>query len=225
MKGILAALALAALLPAAASASDIDYTYADLARSRPHSDIYFGGYDSTSGYRLDGSFGFAGNWFVEASRQRDQFDFNGTIVAPQEGPSLRAEKTLLGAGFHAALSECVDFVVHADYGQATTSTPNRPFLFGTSFDDHGYNFGLGLRYQPLAGLELDAGVDHDDLGFGTVSGRLINPFYRVAAQAGEETVLSAAVRYRFGMLGVGIEYRHSDFDGWRDWLFSLRANF
>lgn len=196
MKKNLAVLALAALLLMTASAADFDYTYAELARSRAHSDIFFGGYGSGTGYRLDGSFGFAG-----------------------------AQKTLAGLGAHLSVSGQLDYLVHADYGEAATMTPNAPFVSGSSFNDHGHNFGVGLRLRPLPRLELDANVDHDDLGFGAVRGRLGNPYDFVAAQAGNKTVLSGAVRYRVGTLGVGVECRYGDFQGWRDWPFSLRVNF
>lgn len=221
MKGIHATLLAAVLLPMAASAADFDYSYADLAYSRAHSSSVFGWYDTGIGYRLDGSFGFAQHWFVEAAYQHDSFDFDGPVLF-SSNPRLEPERKTLGAGFHTALADRLDIVGHADYVDATTKFDLAPY--SDDLNDHGYLVGVGLRFQATPALELDAGLDYDDVAYGQepTCGELYCANVR---QDGKENVLSAAARYRFGMFGLGLEYRHSDFQEWRDWLLSLRVNF
>jgi len=230
MKKHLAALALAALLPVTASAADLDYSYADVAFSRVYSN--FGGVNFVppiaggQGYLLDGSFGIDAHWFVEGSYQQNRFHdgVNPVYVFVLTPKSLR-----LGGGFHWAISDHADFVTHLDLGKARTigDVTNAPFA-SQHENDHGYVAGVGLRVRAMDALELDLGLDHDNLGFGEQFVTVCNFGCGLGLedrQKGSENVVSTALRYRFGMWGAGLEYRSSSFQGWRELLISLRANF
>lgn len=234
MKKRLAALALAVLLPVAASAADLDYRYVDVAFSRAYTDSGVYAFQSVlvggQGYLLDGSFGIGEHWFVEGAYQKNrfhsQFYSGSSIETVIDSKSLR-----LGGGFHTAISDHADFVAHLDLGRANTDE-ELPGLTAGNLPhsvDHGYVAGVALRVRPTDSLELDLGLDHDTLGFGTqlVSqctsfGCYVQPQEH---QDGSENVVSTALRYRFGMMGVGLEYRSSNFQAWRETLVSLRFNF
>jgi hypothetical protein len=130
----------------------------------------------------------------------------------------------LGGGFHTPLSDSMDFVGHLDYVSARTESALFP---AAKLDDHGYGAGVVLRVRLADALELDTGLDHDNVGFGqeVVNSGCFSCIAVQLRQSGPENVLSTALRYRFGMWGAGLEYRSSSFQGWRDWRFSIRANF
>ena len=232
MKKHLAALALAALLPACASAADLDYRYLDVAFSRGYSNF---GTDTTfgppvvggQGYLLDGSFGIGEHWFVEASYRRNRFhqEFRSAPVVVVTPKSLR-----VGGGFHWAISDRADFVTHLDLGKARTDTEVVDFPVASQHeDDHGYVAGVGLRVRATDSLEMDLGLDHDNLGFGEqfVTDCRFGACFLLLQdrQEGAENVVSTALRYRFGMWGAGLEYRSSSFQDWRELLLSVRVNF
>lgn len=228
VKGVFAMLLVAASLPVTASAADLDYTYADAAFSKANSEIEDGFFPFAGGqgYLLDGSFGLNQHWFLEGSYQRH--NFHERVGGFPTGFDFTAtpKNLRLGGGFHTPVSDRVDFIAHLDYASAKTEMA--PGLI-PNVDDHGYVAGVGLRVQMTDALELDTGLDHDNVGFGEqiVSNRSCIGGCTVVelGQGGAENVLATALRYRFGMWGAGLEYRSSSYQGWREWVVSIRANF
>jgi opacity protein-like surface antigen len=228
MKGIFAALALSALLPAAASAADLDYTYAEAAYSQANSEVGNGahGFNGGQGVMLDGSYAFGAHWFTEAAFRYNDFHqhLGGTSVA------LAPQSFRLGGGFHAAMADSVDFTAHLDYVFARTSlTVDQPNS-EVERNNTGYLAGIGLRIHPTDLLEMDLGLDHDKLGFQRqVLGAGCASHGCATAlefdQGSKETIVSAAARYNFGSFIGGAEYRRGNTQGWRELLLSLRIDF
>lgn len=221
MKTLIFAVLCALSLPAAAT--DLDYSYVDLAYTRPSYDFTTG---SSNGYQLDVSWDLGRSGFaLEGAYTHSSLGhFTDATFASGKPESYR-----LGGAYHMAAGEFLDFVAHADYVSAKTTLHIAPFNTDTSESDTGYVLGLGLRGKVSDAFELDAFVDHDNTGLmqhGTVScptgvGCLIN-----WAQDGSETAVSVAGRYRFtGPFGLGLEYRHSSLQGGNEWLLSGRWNF
>ena len=233
LKTSLAALALAAVLPITVSAADLDYSYADVGFSRTYSALQYTypPFAGGQGYLLDGSFGLGPHWFLEGSYQQNQFHqpFPYAVPSGANATTLDAKSLRLGGGFHWAISDSADLVAHAELGRAKT---NYDYTFAHYSDQHeddrGYVVGLGLRVRPTAALELDLGLDHDDLGFGQQVVSSCGPYCYLPLQnrqEGSENVVSTALRYHFGRWGAGLEYRSSSFQSWRETLVSLRVNF
>jgi opacity protein-like surface antigen len=225
MKGIFAALALSALLPATASAADLSYTYGEAAYSQANSEVGDGahGFNGGQGVMLDGSYAFGAHWFTEAAFRYNDFHQNlaGSSVA------LAPQSFRLGGGFHAAMADSVDLTAHLDYVFARTSlTVDQPSS-EVERNNTGYLAGIGLRIHPTDLLEMDLGLDHDKLGFqrqvlGCASGC---PTLLEFDQGAKETIVSAAARYNFGSFIGGVEYRRGNTQGWRELLISLRLGF
>ncbi|HEY3646279.1 MAG TPA: outer membrane beta-barrel protein [Gammaproteobacteria bacterium] len=237
MKKTLAALALAALLPATASAADFDYNYAEAAYSKADSDFTDGGlpYSGGQGFMVDGSYGFGEHWFAEALYRHNSFHqyliSKATPTTPSTSTSLTAtpESLRLGGGFHTPIAGSVDLIAHLDYGFAHTHVESsRTHSSLPAGNDDGYVVGAGLRIHATDQLEVDVGIDHDDLGYGQQIVTVCTAkcvLFAEARQSGTENVLSAAGHYDFGPVIGGVEYRHSSFQGWRELLVSLRIDF
>jgi opacity protein-like surface antigen len=234
MKMSLAALALSALLPAVASAAVPDYSYAEAAYSQVDSDITDGPVPLAGGqgFLLDGAYGFGEHWFAEGAYQNNSFHQYLTFPPPQKPPSTSVTLTLqdlrLGGGFRAAFTDSLDFIAHLDYARGRTRFAAEQFGVSQARTDNGYLAGLGLRYRATEALELDAGLDRDDLGLGNEIVTECTPKCAPVTeprQSGSENVLWAAGHYDFGPLIGGIEYRHSSFHRWRELRVSLRMDF
>lgn len=228
MKKSLAALALAALLPVTASAADLNYTYLGVAYIRASNDLT----DSVgNGFRLDGSWDAGTSGFsLEGGYQHERFGGVGFPIPIV----LTPESYHIGGGYHFSLAKSVDLVTHADYLSAKTTTEIDGFTFygpvEFSQSDHGYRIGAGIRAQLADYLELDAGLDHDDVGFrrdglslgcGVLFGCVV-----AWRQDGPENLISGAVRLRvYGPLVLGLEYSHSSVHNGNDWSVSARWAF
>ena len=223
MKTMIVALLLtSACLPAAAA--NFDYSYLDLAYSGTHDDISTA---NANGYGVDGSWALGASGFtLETSYEHRSF---GSLhIYP--GATLTPESWNLGAGYHFALGNSLDFIAHADYSSAKTG-----FSVGSFRDsqkNNGYVFGVGVREELSDDFDLDEWLEHDDTGFNqfgpytTSCGTGTCVLLLNWQQNGSENVVSAAARYLVtGALGVGLEYRHSSLEGANEWLLSARWNF
>ncbi|HEY3646278.1 MAG TPA: outer membrane beta-barrel protein [Gammaproteobacteria bacterium] len=226
MKNLIA-LCLLATVSAGAGATDLDYSYLDLSYIRASND--FSG-STGNGYQLDGSWSLGSSGFyLEGGYQHERF--GSGLPLPL---TLTPENYRLGGGYHLALSKSVDFMAHADYVSAkTTAELDGLLALGpiiTSQSDHGYRIGAGIRAQLAESFELDAGLDHDNVGFretgrGPGCGFLFVCVVRWR-QDGPENVLSGALRFRIqGPLVLGLEYRHSSLNNGNDWTLSARWDF
>jgi hypothetical protein len=234
MKTSLAALALAALLPMTASAADFSYDYAEAAYSKTDTDITDGpvAFPGGQGLLLDGSYGFGEHWFAEGAYQSSSF--HQTLVFPKRFKPHSSDVTLtlqelrLGGGFHAGLTEGLDLVAHLDCARGRSKFTAEQLGGSQARNDGGYLAGLSLRYQAAQGLELDAGLDRDDLGLDNdvvTECRSGCVPVNEPRQSSTENVLWAAAHYDFGPVIGGIEYRHSSLQGLRELLVSLRMGF
>lgn len=226
MKGILAAAALSAFLPMAASAADLSYTYGEAAYSQAETGIGTGSraFPGGQGIMLDGSYALDSHWFTEAAYRYNNFHQNqlasSVNLAPQ---SLR-----FGGGFHAALGDSVDFTAHLDYVLARTGLTMENPSHEIELNDGGYMAGLGLRIHPTDLLEFDLGLDHDNVGLGREDSVICTPLCHGNSedrQDFKETLVSLAARYNFGGFIGGLEYRRGNAQGWREVLISFRMSF
>ena len=226
MKGILTALALSALLPMAALAADLSYSYGEAAYSQAETGIGTGAraFPGGQGIMLDGSYALSSHWSVEAAYRYNNFHQNQKTSSVNLAPwSLR-----FGGGFHAALADSVDLTAHLDYVFARTGlTVDQPSS-EVELNNGGYLAGLGLRIHPTDLFEMDLGFDRDDMGLGRRAASVCSPSCVVTPedrQDQKENLLSVAARYNFGSLIGGVEYRRGNAQGWREVLVSLRMVF
>lgn len=226
MKGIFATLALG-LLPVAACAADLDYSYLDLAYIRASNDFTNG---VGNGYQVDGSWDIGSSGFsLEGGYQHERFGSIGFALSQ----TLTPENYRFGGGYHIAMGKSVDLVAHVDYLSTKTTNELDHFLsigpLVTSESDHGYLVGAGVRAQLSDGFELDFGVEHDDTGFRetqTGPGCGLIACIQEWRQDGPENVVSGAARFQvYGPVLLGVEYRHSSLRDGNAWLLSARWDF
>jgi opacity protein-like surface antigen len=220
------ALASAVLLPAAAQAADLQYTYAEAGYSQAETGIGDGARSFTGGQglMLDGSYAFGSHWFLEAAYRYNDFHQH----QPATSVDLAPQSLRFGGGLHAAMADSVDFTAHLDYVLARTSvTVDQPDS-EIELNDTGYLAGIGLRIHPTDLFEFDLGLDHDKLGLGRQAVPVCSPTCVVmpeARQDEKETLVSVAARYDFGAFIGSVEYRRGNAQGWRELLVSLRMGF
>ncbi len=123
MKRILLAALATAILPLAAQAGDLSYSYLQ------------GGYDYTNSDSGHNSHGWGGTGSV-ALGQNFQVFGGGSRVSHDHLDAI-SNVWNLGGGFHTAISDRTDFVADVDYRQAT--------LEGRSGDARAYSGELGVR--------------------------------------------------------------------------------
>lgn len=230
MKRILAALAIATCLPATTLAAGLDYSYADLSYSKVDSDLHLGvvGLSGGQGYQLDGAYALDEHWFLEGAYRYNDFRQYVSAARFTQDLHLTPQSLRLGGGYHTPLGDSMDLVAHLAFGATRTElSQTHPYISTT--DDHGgYVVGLGLRI-PTELVELDIGLDRDDLGLGQVisvcAGGRCGTFIQKVSQDGTENLFLAALRHDFGPVTAGVEYRRSSYQGWRDLLVSLRMTF
>lgn len=235
MKKSLAALALAALsvlatLPPAASAADLAYTYGEVAYSKVDTGMKLGivGFSGGQGYELGGAYALGEHWFLEGDYRYNNFRQYDALTKSTLSENLTPQSLRLGGGYHTSLGDSMDLLAHLDYGATRTQLSQAVFPNSSTSDRHsGYLLGLGLRI-PTDLMEIDLGLDHDNLGLGQVLLACTGPCGTLVLkvrQGGTENVFSAALRHDFGPVTAGVEYRRSSFQGWRDLLVSLRMTF
>jgi len=127
MKRILLAALAAAVLPLAAQADDLSYTYLQAGYNAAHNDN--SGRD-THGWSGDGSYALGEHFQVLAGFAHSNRDL------PSD-PNASVNAWRLGAGFHTPIGGKTDFVADVDYHQASIDGVNR--------DTKRYSGELGVR--------------------------------------------------------------------------------
>lgn len=135
---------LLAVVPLAAQAEDMSYSYVELGWNELDLDDTVDG----DGLGLRGSIGFAENFFAFADYS--MFEFPGNVDL---------ELYTVGIGAHIDMTENMDLVGRIGYANADAE------VGGTGFpDDSGYLVSAGVRGRVMDGLELEGGVVHVDFG-------------------------------------------------------------
>lgn len=137
-KSLLIALLLA-VMPQAVQASDMSYTYVDLAYVHLDQDNR----GSNDGGALRGSFGIAENFLVFAE-----------YVGFPRGNATNLNLYSAGIGGHFGLTDRMDVVGRIGWAGADVG----------SFNDSGFIASLGLRGRPKEKVELEANVIYTDFG-------------------------------------------------------------
>ena len=224
MKSALGLTALLLLAGGSASAADLDYSFLDLGYSRQIHDKLERG----SGYELAGSYGLADNFFVTAAYKHNIF--TDDTLSASASFDYSNHSYLLGGGYHYGLSASTDLVARVMYGRAYSETQLGSFSLTDSHS--GYDLGIGLRGSPATSLELEAFVDHDDLGYDhRISTPCTGTFTRCVLVITNETdgienVISTDARYRFTTeFSLGAGYRHSSLQSANEWLLYGRWSY
>lgn len=200
---------LATALPLLGYADPPNYTYAEAGYDRGKTSGFSGG----SGVVLDGSYAWASNWFVSGTYYRN--NFNGGVLTG--GFFTRDEVIMLGG--HLALTDSMDLVGRLGYandkwkqGPSTNLFPG--FVVSTSDMRDGYNFGVGIRAMATDTWELDAFLDHDNVG-------LLSHDH-----VSTETVGSVAARYLYNdRLSFGLSYARGSSKSASNWMLTARWYF
>lgn len=203
------AAALAVAMPLAANAAEPSYDYLGLGYSKASLSDNSGG----NGYQLDGSYGFADNWFVAADYNHNSF--NGGFLTG----GFFTQAYTLTVGGHLPITDSADFVGRFSYandhwkqGPSTNLFPG--FVVATSDTKSGYDLGFGIRAMVLDQLELNAFVDEDSAG-------LVSHDHDHS-----ETIGSVGAMYNFtSELGLGVSYAHSTRDSASNWMLTGRWYF
>ncbi len=132
-----------AMMPFAAQADGMSYSYVDLGWVQTDID---GISSKPDGFGLRGSVGFGEHFFVFA-------EFSDQSVS-----SVDFEQYAVGLGGHWALSDRLDFVGRAGWVKGEASGG------GFSFDADGYLVSAGLRGRLGENVELEGHVIHTDVG-------------------------------------------------------------
>lgn len=176
---------LLAIVPLAASADDMSYTYANLEWTEVDPDMSPNG----DGPSVRGSVGFAKHYFAFA--EYGSFDIDMVDI----------ELISVGLGGHLALSDQLDFVGRAGYVEVDISAP------GFSDSQDGWLVSAGLRGRVAERIELEGSLMQRDLGAGgddtvyTFGGRYhFNPLFAIGAEyqmSDEVSIAYAGVRFSF----------------------------
>lgn len=222
MKSALGLATLLFLACGSACAADLDYSFLDLAYSKQSHDQLSGG----SGYQLIGSYALGDRFFLDAMYKHNGFDPEFTSPL---SPHFSNHSDWLGGGYHQGLSASSDLVARIMYGRGYSETEfDSISIYRAS--KSGYDVGIGVRGRPTGSLELEAFLDHDDLGifYGEVS--TCPYFYCLPVTEdvpdGSENSASVEARYYFiPAFSLGAEYRHSSLQSAKEWLVSGRWSF
>jgi hypothetical protein len=223
MKGTLILLALAALLPSAASGDNLDFSYLEAGLSHSSLRNYAGG----NGYAIDGAYALTDTLFLDGHIEHSSFKDN-TVLSPFGTTlgSITLDRDAAHLGMKFPMNEAVDVLFRLGVTRLTVDNEFDPNDNLTSYD-----LGLGLRADLGAGFELEADIGQNQAAFGYFeSSNLIG----VEATDGNETSATVAFRYhvidRF-MVGLSYGLRH-DNPGHGDtssdmhtWLLSARWAF
>lgn len=147
LRGLLLAVPALAVWPAAAGATDFEYTYLDAGAQWLH-DEEFDAYGTA--YALYGS--------VDGGEHL--YFFGGFVDGQVKEPGLEVDSssTVAGAGVHDAVSEAVDLLVEAAYLRARGESA----LGDVTNSGRGYR--VGLRAWAAEGVEVNGGYQHSDFG-------------------------------------------------------------
>jgi len=198
MKRSLFALALAAALPFSAHAAQTttpNYSYVEGAYSNAaiNSDDYLD-LDS-DGFTVKGSMAFGQHFYGFADYSHYDFD-----------PALKASPASLGAGFHTAIDDGVDFIAELSYVGMNTE------ILGDDYHNDAYRGAMGVRSVVAKHVEIEGKVTYTDVqDFDSVVGASLGAQYRINDTWG----ITAAYHYKaFNLL--------ADFDTWQ---VGVRASF
>jgi len=204
---IAAALAIAA--PITANADGPSYNYLYLGYSKSSVEGYSGG----KGYTFGGSYEFYPNWFFAADYGHNSY--NGGF---QTGGFFTQDYTL-AIGGHLPITDSVDFVGRVAYandhwkqGPSTNLFPG--FTVATSDTKAAYDLGFGIRAMVLDQLELNAFVDHNNVG-------LLSHDHN-----NSETTGSVGAVYNFNdQFALGLSYARSNQQSASNWMLTGRWYF
>jgi Outer membrane protein beta-barrel domain len=202
-----AAATITAPLAVYADSPSYDYLYAGYLKSSL--DAYSGG----QGYTFGGSYEFTPNWFI--SFDYGHSSYNGGILT---GGFFAASYTL-AVGAHMPISDSVDLVGRGAYandhwkqGPSTNLFPG--FTVSTSDTSSSYDIGGGIRAMVLDQLELNAFIDHNDVG-------LISHDHN-----NSETTGSVGAVYTFtDQFALGMSYVRSTQQSASEWMLTGRWYF
>jgi Outer membrane protein beta-barrel domain len=193
MTALKTAIAAALLLPVAASAAELSYSYVEGGIGQTEIDIDAGGIEDVEGdtLMLSGSLAVTDNVHVFADFSTTDFDFD-----------VDATTIRVGGGWNQGISESADFIARLAYLQAEVETP-----FGDD-DEDGFDVGVGLRSAFAPNLELEGFIDYVDLGgddsgdtqFSGAARYFFTPQFAVGAQVGigDDTLsYGLTARYNF----------------------------
>ena len=208
-KILMSLVAMAIAVPLTVRAAAPDYNSVDLSYAKGSTSGFSGG----TGYQLDGSYAFAGNWYVAGSYRHNSF--NGGFLT---GGFFTTDE-MLSVGGHLPLTDSLDLVGRVAYasdhwkqGPSTNLFPG--FVVGTSDIQDGYNFGFGIRVLPLDQLELNAFIDRDNVG-------LLSHDHTQG-----ETVLSLGAMYKLtDSYGLGLSYARGSRNSASLWMLTGRWYF
>lgn len=149
LKTVKTAIAVALVLPAAASAAELNYSYVEGGIGRTEIDVDAGGIEDVDGdtFSLAGSLAVTDNVHVFADFNTTDFDFD-----------VDSQMIRVGGGWNQGISESADFIARLAYVQAEVDTP-----FGDA-DEDGFDIGVGLRSAIASSFELEGFIDYIDLG-------------------------------------------------------------
>ena len=153
MKRALLGLALAAILPVSAQASDVSYSYVEAG----YANADWAGADF-DGFSLAGSFGFNESWYGSVDYRQVR---NGDV-------DVTLDQTNVNLGWHHALSDKADFLAEIGYARVGADLGG----FGDDSAD-GYRAAIGFRGMLAPKFEGNIKASYtkiDDLGNGEFGG-------------------------------------------------------
>jgi len=152
MKRTIFALALAAVLPMSAQASELSYSFVELDyvnSSNAATDGPGGPSFDSDGYGIRGSFGFAENFYVTGAYAQSDLDVTFS--------NIDNDKWSLGFGYHRPMYDQADWFVEAGYTKIDSNN--------TAIDDNFYKVSAGIRgsisdrFEGIAKLSFNDGAD------------------------------------------------------------------
>lgn len=143
---VVSAVFISTAMPMFSQASELSYSYVDLARAERDADG-----DKASGLRLEASVALADFWYIAASSES---------LSADNAASGDPELLLISTGFHRALRDDTDLVASVGFLN---------FDNGVS-DGDGYQLKLGLRALPRPRLEAQAALLHRNIDEQTLNG-------------------------------------------------------
>jgi hypothetical protein len=212
LKNIVLGFLLLTVLPTAASAGDLDYSYLQFGLSQNQ---LTGGYSGT-GFAVSGSGGLPLGFFLDGSFEDTDFGNGGSTM----------RRITAHAGWHVGVLDSLDLGfrlgstnVASDYGYSRT----------------GKDWNVGLRAQLPAGFEVEADWGNAGAAFATFACYYLCGGANPAPVDTTERYESAALRYHLtDRILLGLSYRkgtsHPSFAGGdtstlSTWLLALRVTF
>lgn len=111
----------------------------------------YGDHISGDGFRVEGSAGFAAHWLGFVNIGQTKYSDSGT--------SLKFTPTQIGVGFHAGISDSVDFVGKASYDRVKVGITGLG-----SATESGWGLSAGLRGMVGEKVELSTDLSYRDVG-------------------------------------------------------------